>query len=221
MVTAVSAVSPQQRRVTAGFNVLRLLDRRTSTCADVADAFGEGSMLSNQLLKVARSPLCGVRSPDLTPARAVVLLGFVTVRKFVVLSLCRDLGSVKEGQEADQWKEALWVGIAAEEITRRIDESLASEALMAGMMGNMADEFGSQNLDVALDEEAEPLDPRLALYLEGAEAVAALMMEAQPALPTTAAIDEALQSVGLAALNDGRLPVDIRRGHDLYASFID
>jgi len=215
--TSQKILTPAEPGATVAFKVLRVLDRPNSTCAQVAEVLEQDKNLSRQILKMARSPLCGVRSPDLTPARSIVLLGFVTVRKLVVVSLCRELGSLGDG-DAGRWRNALWVGIAAEEITRRIDETIASDALMAGMMTAMSDELAEYDSGrPALPDSG--VDPkRMARFLAGAQAVAALIIAAQPGLPATIAVDEALEDVGLMPLDDGRLAVDIRRGFELYSS---
>ncbi len=199
------------------FKVLRVLDRPNSTCAQVGEVLAEDPSLSRQILKMARSPLCGVRSPDLTAARAIVLLGFVTVRKLVVVSLCRELSSLSEG-DGDGWRNALWVGIAAEEITRRIDETIASDALMAGMTASMSSQFAQLGSTAPATPDSGVDPKRMARFLAGAQAVASLIIAAQPGLPATADVDEALEGAGLMPLYDGRLAVDIRRGFELYSS---
>lgn len=206
-----------ERRITAALNVLRLLDRPISTTAEVARAVEQDKELGAQVLKMARSPLCGVRSPDLTVARALVLLGFLTIRKLVVVSLCREMGSV--AGDTDRWRRALWVGISAEEITKRIDESAASEALMVAMMRAISDDTASGEV-VAMNIKTEVAPERLDRFLLGAENVATAIASARPALPSTAEIDEALESAGLMPQYDGKLAVDIRRGYELYSSLL-
>ncbi len=218
-----ATTSRERQRIGVAFNVLRLLDRPDSTGADVAEALEKDETLGRQVLRMARSPLCGLRSPDLTVARAVVLLGFVTIRKLVVLSLCRDLGSIGSAAEpgdANRWRRALWVGIAAEEITRRYDERAASEALMAGVTSVMADAFASYGNPDGLDVTPAVDPERMQRFLGGAEGLARLIIEARPGLPPTTAVDDALEEAGLMPLYDGRLAVDIRRGYELYASLL-
>lgn len=209
-----------EHRLRVAFNVLRLLDRPTSTSVEVAAALEQDPTLSAQILKMARSPLCGVTSKDLTVGRALVLIGFVTVRKLVVVSLCRQLGSMSDENE-EQWRHGLWVGIAAEEIVRRIDETIASEALMQGMMRHSSDQLAAHGEGDVFANHQTAVDPaRMARFLAGAEAVADLIIAARPALPSTASVDEALQEAGLMPMGDGKLAVDIRRGFELYASLI-
>ena len=220
MATSLSAAPDRHRSVTAAFSALRLLDRATSTSQEVAEVLEQEPRLGKQMLKMARSPLFGVRAPDLTVSRAVVLLGFVTVRKLVVLSLCRDLGNLSNEAETDQWRRALWVGIAAEQIMRRIDEPAAAEALMAGMVSVMSDAFDGDLADEAVGR-ARAVDPkRMERFIDAAVRVADLVVAASPGLPPTAEVDEALEAAGLGSLSDGRLCVDIRRGFELYASLL-
>lgn len=219
MSTTTPAHATEELRITNAFNVLRLLDRPTSTSADVAEAMEKDAGLSKQILRMARSPLCGVRAPDLTVARAVVLLGFITVRKLVVVSLCRDLATLDEADE-DRWRRALWVGIAAEEITRRIDESLAAEALVQGMLPRLADSLhahGAGDINVT-DPTVDAA--RMARFVRGAEHVAEVIMAARPGLPSTADVDDALEAAGMMPMHDGKLAVDIRRGYDVYARLL-
>lgn len=221
MAIATNSATDSHRSVTAAFNALRLLDRKTATSSEVGEALEHDPRLGQQMLKMARSPLCGVRTPDLTVSRAVVLLGFVTVRKLVVLSLCRDLGALG-GSEADteRWQQALWVGISAEQIARRIDENAASEALMAGMVSVMADSFDDNVDSQAITGERNVEPERMARFLDAAVRVADLVVSTSPGLPQTADVDEALEAAGLRPLNDGRLALDIRRGYELYASLL-
>ncbi|MEM7285174.1 MAG: HDOD domain-containing protein [Actinomycetota bacterium] len=206
-------------RVTIGFRTLRLLDRRDSTSREVAEVIESDPRLGKQILKMARSPLCGIRSDDLTVERALVLLGFVTIRKLVVVSLCRDISEVA-AEDATDWRRALWTGIASEEFTRRIDETIASEALMAGMTRSMGGSFGDQELTPS-DSLNSGIDPaRLDRFVAVGEAIAEVFIARKPGLPSTADIDEAIETVGMPALRDSRLAVDIRRGYDLYASLL-
>ena len=215
-----TATATSNDRVTIGFRTLRLLDRPDSTSRDVAEVIDTDPRLGNQILKMARSPLCGIRSDDLTVERALVLLGFVTIRKLVVVSLCRDISEVA-AEEAADWRRALWNGIAAEEFTRRIDETIASEALMAGMTRSMGGSFGDQDLNAGEGLNAATIDPaRLDRFVAVGEAIAEVFIARQPGLPSTADVDEAIEAAGLPALGDSRLAVDIRRGYDLYASLL-
>lgn len=207
-----------EHRITVAFNVLRLLDRPTSTSGEVAEAIEADAHLTEQILKMARSPLCGVRADDLTVNRALVLLGFLTIRKLVVVSLCREMGNAAGG-DAERWAHALWVGISAEEITRRLDEAAASEALMVGMMRQISDSLDGDKAD-ALEFKGALEPARLDRFLAAAEQVAGVIVDAQPGLPSTAEIDEALERGGVPGMRDGKLGVDIRRGYELYASLL-
>ena len=144
----------------------------------------------------------------------------MTVRKLVVLTLCRELAAMGNNAEVHEWKRALWVGIAAEEITRRVDETMASEALMAGMMTHMQDAFEGHVPSESTTETSSADAKRMTRFVTAAEAVASLIIAAQPGLPSTAAIDESLEEAGLMPLYDGRLAVDIRRGFEVYASLM-
>lgn len=206
--------------ITASFNALRLLDRPSSTAAEVAEALESDATLSAQVLRMARSPLCGVRSPDLTVGRAVVLLGFVAVRKVAVLSICRELGSRPSSDDApDPWRRALWVGIAAEQVAHRLDPALASDALMQGMLGVFADEMAE--MADALPEVAAGDQAQLQRILRAADALADLITGELPGLPATAKVDDTLEHAGIYRLEDGRLAVDIRRGFELYTSLFN
>ena len=218
MASAVQTTLPDKQGPSLSFKLLRILDRPTSTSADVAEVLEAHPTLPKQILKMARSPLCGVRSPDLTVGRAIVLLGFVTVRKLVVLTLCRELGSIGDNAKLHEWKHALWVGITAEEIARRVDETLASEALMAGMMTYMHDAFEGHVETSTAPASADAA--KMERFVRAAESVASLIIQARPGLPSTTAIDESLEEAGLMPLYDGRLGVDIRRGFEVYASLM-
>ncbi len=205
--------------ITTAFRTLRLIDRRTSTSREVADAMAADPRLGRQVLKMARSPLCGIRTDDLTVERALVMLGFVTIRKLVVVSLCRDISEAASGDDTMDWRRALWVGISAEEFTKRIDESAASEALMVAMTREMDGSFEGQ--PSAMDGLTSGVDPsRIERFVGVGEAIAEMFIARQPGLPSTADLDQAIETAGMPALRDGRLAVDIRRGYDIYAGLL-
>lgn len=205
-----------ERQVSVALNVLRTLDQPSSTSAAVAEAAAADPQLGQQILRMARSPLCGVRAPDLTVARAIVLLGFLSVRKLVVVSLCRDMSGTDKSVAAE-WRKALWVGICAEEIAKRVDESLAPEALMVGMMRQIA---GSYSDEMAAAQTSDAEGERFDKLLLGAERLAEVIGRARPGLPSRREVDDTLESAGLRRLDDGKLAVDIRRGYELYAALL-
>ncbi len=219
MITTATSPAVDESRITVAFNVLRLLDRPTSTCVEVAEAMEQDPVLDRQVLKMARSPLCGIRSPDLTVSRALVMLGFITVRKLVVVSLCRVLGSLGEGNES-RWRRGLWVGIAAEEIALRLDETAASEALMAGMTSFISADLEDRGATELVATASNVSPARMQQFVQAAENVADCIIVARPGLPSTAEVDEALEAAGLMPQQDGKLALDIRRGYEVYASLL-
>jgi len=216
--TAARTTDSAEARIVAAFNALRIIDRPRSTASEVAEALESDPGLSAQLLRMARSPLFGVRSDELTVGRAVVLLGFLSVRKMAVLQLGRELTTSAAGAEdTERWKRALWRGISAEQIALRVSEDLAADALMSGILQSFSNDFEA----AGVSRESSIADPavqrRLETIVDAAEAIAAEILDALPGLPTTATIDDCLVTAGLGRA-DGRLAVDIRRAHDLYAS---
>ncbi len=206
-------------RIIAAFNALRVLDRPNATASEVADALESDPALSEQLLRMARSPLYGVRNDELTVGRAVVLLGFLSVRKMAVLHLCRMLGATTgDGDSIDRWKRALWRGIAAEQVALRLDDHLAADALMCGILRSFSDDVEAAGISTDTAQTDPATHERIQKFVDAGDAIAGKILNALPGLPTTAAIDDALLSAGLGRLEDGRLAVDIRRSHDLYAS---
>jgi HDOD domain len=219
-VSAATDTAGAQARIISAFNALRVIDRRNSTASDVAEALERDPALSAQLLRMARSPLFGVRSDDLAIGRAVVLLGFLSVRKMTVLHVCRLLSSSGGGdpETSDRWKRALWRGIAAEQLALRIDDTVAADSLMSGIMMS----FSADVEKAGLSAETPTTDPqqqrRIKSIVAVSETIAEKILHALPGLPSTSDIDDCLSSAGFGRLEDGRLAVDIRRNHDLYAS---
>ena len=91
---------------------------------------------------------------------------------------------------------------------------------MAGMTRSMGGSFSDPEVAVG-DGLNATIDPaRLDRFVAVGEAIAEVFITRQPGLPSTAEVDEAIESAGLPALRDSRLAVDIRRGYDLYASLL-
>ena len=97
--------------------ILRVLDAESTTAQEVADALADDPALCRRLLRLARSPMFGIVADDLTVQRAVVLVGFSTVRSLAVLSAAKGLTAQDNG--AERWAEALTTGIATEQLAHR------------------------------------------------------------------------------------------------------
>jgi hypothetical protein len=215
--TAQAEQKSSEARIVSGLNALRVIDRPRSTASDVAEALEVDPELSERLLRMARSPLYGVVDDELSVGRAVVLLGFLSVRKAVVVHFCRSLAAGGSA-DGDRWTQALWRAIAAEQLAVRLAPELAADAFMAGIMRSFSSDVTATGMSAAGPVDDPDVRARLDSLTEAGDALAELIIAALPALPTTTDIDRCLTSVGLGRLEDGRLAVDVRRGFDLYDS---
>ena len=66
-----------------------------------------------------------------------------------------------------------------------------------------------------------PSSPTLCRLVHAARAIARLMIEVSPGIPSSAELADVLETTTFPGLADRRLATDIRRGVDLYASLAD
>lgn len=213
--------------------VLRVLDAESTTAQEVADALSDDPVLSRRLLRLARSPMFGVMADDLTVQRAVVLVGFSTVRSLAVLSAAKGLTAHDDG--AERWVDALTTGIATEQLAARAGVD-PGDGLVAGMLNRLVDgadegvaKAMARSVPAAIVEAMRmdagsliaPTSPPLCRLVDAGKAVAALMIEVAPGIPSSTELAEVLETTTFPGLADRRLATDIRRGVDLYASLAD
>lgn len=213
--------------------VLRVLDAESTTAKEVADALSDDPLLCRRLLRLARSPMFGIVADDLTVQRAVVLVGFSTVRSLAVLSAAKGLTAHDDGGE--RWENALTTGIATEQLAARAGVD-PGDGLVAGMLNRLVDgaddnvaKAMARSVPAAIVEAMRlddtsviaPNSPPLCRLVDAGKAVAALMIEVAPGIPSSAELADVLETTTFPGLADRRLATDVRRGVDLYASLAD
>lgn len=223
-------VRVSESQLAAAVMVLRVLDAESTTAQEVADALSDDPVLCRRLLRLARSPMFGVMADDLTVQRAVVLVGFSTVRSLAVLSAAKGLTADDDG--AERWVDALTTGIATEQLAARagIDPG---DGLVAGMLNRLVDGADEdvakamarsvptaivEAMRVGADSVIAPTSPPLCRLVAAGKAIAALMIEVSPGIPSSTELAGVLETTTFPGLADRRLATDIRRGVDLYAS---
>lgn len=213
--------------------ILRVLDAESTTAQEVADALADDPVLCRRLLRLARSPMFGIVVDDLTVQRAVVLVGFSTVRSLAVLSAAKGLTAHDDG--AERWAEALTTGIATEQLAHRTGSD-PGDGLVAGMLNRLVegadDEVAEamarsvpaeivEAMHVGADDVITPTSPMLCRLVHAARTIARLMVEMSPGIPSSAELADVLETTTFPGIADRRLATDIRRGVDLYASLAD
>ncbi len=213
--------------------ILRALDAESTTAQEVADALSDDPVLCRRLLRLARSPMFGIVADDLTVQRAVVLVGFSTVRSLAVLSAAKGLTAHDDG--AARWLDALTTGIATEQLAERAGVD-PGDGLVAGMLNRLVDgaddgvvkamarSVPAQIVEAMRVDDSTPIDtssPTLCRLVDAGKAIARLMVEVAPGIPSSGELVDVLETTTFPGLADRRLATDIRRGVDLYASLAD
>lgn len=114
--------------------VLRMADDPHASTADLARLVETDPALSAQVMLLANSPYYGLSHHVGSAGRAVLLLGFTTVRALAVRSACTLLTST-DGHlfPPGFWPHAVATGVAAAAVARRL-AAPAHEAFSAGLL---------------------------------------------------------------------------------------
>ena len=216
------------KTLSATLLVLKALDSDLPAIEDVTAAMAEVPDLGERMVRLARSPVFGITAEDLTVRRAVVLVGYATVRSMTVLHAAEVLASGDFGPE--YWDLALLTGICTQQLAVRAGEK-ANDGLLAGMLNRWIVETGStidqvmtgslpepvieaiQVRDIAWIDENAPILCRL---VAAGRSVADLMADRSPGIPSFVALTDLLDTTPCQGLADPRLATDILRGVDMF-----
>lgn len=217
----------------AALMVLRALEAELPDIDDVIEAMDLVPEIGENLVRLARSPVVGITAEDLSVQRAIVLVGFSTVRSMTVVTAARELASGDFGPE--YWDRALLTGIATQQLAVRAGVK-ANDGLIAGMLNRWVVDTGSsvgermvkslpedvieavQVRDVAWIDASAPILCRL---VAAGRPVADLMADRLPGIPSTVALTDLLETTPCPGLADARLATDILRGIDMFQALHD
>lgn len=117
--------------------VTRLVEDPNSSAEDIATAISREPALAARILRLANSPLYGMRSEVDTVARAVTVLGTLQVRDLVLASsavhgfdgIPNELVSME-----DFWRHSLYTGLAARRLARQVLSGREESSFTAGLL---------------------------------------------------------------------------------------
>ena len=117
----------------SAMRVMRMVDDPQASVAELARLIETDPALSAQVLRLANSPYYGLSKTVASAGRAVVLLGFTTVRALAVSAACGLLTTKERAYPPGFWTHALASAVGAGAVARRAGVS-ASEAFSAGLL---------------------------------------------------------------------------------------
>jgi putative nucleotidyltransferase with HDIG domain len=156
----------------SAMRVLRMIDDPHASTADLARVVETDPALSAQVMRMANSPYYGLSHNVSSASRAVVLLGFTTVRALAVSGACSLLAG-RDGEELFPpgfWPHAVTSGVAAAAVARRAGVA-ANEAFSAGILHDIGAALLYRRDPVAYQRvlDAADFDPEALLALEQTE----------------------------------------------------
>jgi diguanylate cyclase (GGDEF)-like protein len=115
--------------------VLELCQNEDLNLNEIATVIGNDPALAAKLLRMANSPVSGLKRPARTVSHALALLGINTVRTLALsFSLASDLKKPGKGVQQGVWKRSILSAISAREIARVVESRLAEEAFLAALL---------------------------------------------------------------------------------------
>ena len=115
--------------------VLELCQKEDLNLNEIATVIGNDPALAAKLLRMANSPVSGLKRPARTVSHALALLGVNTVRTLALsFSLASDMKKPGIGVQQGVWKRAILSAISAREIARVVESRLAEEAFLAALL---------------------------------------------------------------------------------------
>jgi diguanylate cyclase (GGDEF)-like protein len=115
--------------------VLELCQKEELNLNEIATVIGNDPALAAKLLRMANSPVSGLKRPARTVSHALALLGVNTVRTLALsFSLASDLKKPGKGVQQGVWKRSILAAISAREIARVVESRLAEEAFLAALL---------------------------------------------------------------------------------------
>jgi diguanylate cyclase (GGDEF)-like protein len=115
--------------------VLELCEKEDLNLDGIASVIGNDPALAAKLLRMANSPVSGLKRPARTVSHALALLGVNTVRTLALsFSLAADMKKPGQGVQQGVWKRSILAAISAREIARVVESRLAEEAFLAALL---------------------------------------------------------------------------------------
>src|SRR6185503_11906908 len=115
--------------------VLELCQKEDLNLNEIATVIGNDPALAAKLLRMANSPVSGLKRPARTVSHALALLGVNTVRTLALsFSLAADMKKPGKGVQRGVWKRSILAAISAREIARVVESRLAEEAFLAALL---------------------------------------------------------------------------------------
>src|SRR5689334_10370297 len=115
--------------------VLELCQKEDLNLNEIATVIGNDPALAAKLLRMANSPVSGLKRPARTVSHALALLGVNTVRTLALsFSLASDMKKPGKGVQQGVWKRSILAAISAREIARIVESRLAEEAFLAALL---------------------------------------------------------------------------------------
>lgn len=115
--------------------VLELCQKDDLNLAEIANVIGNDPALAAKLLRMANSPVSGLKRPARTVSHALALLGVNTVRTLALsFSLAADMKKPGKGVQQGVWKRSILAAISAREVARVVESRLAEEAFLAALL---------------------------------------------------------------------------------------
>ncbi len=116
--------------------VLHLCQKEELNLAEIAKVLATDPALATKVMRMANSPIMGLRSPAKTVSHAISLLGVNAVRTLALsFSLAQDMKQ-REKKEKRQvyWKRSILSAIAAQEVAKAVGMPHPEEAFLAGLL---------------------------------------------------------------------------------------
>lgn len=156
----------------AAMRALRMVDDPQASTADLARLVETDPALSAQVMRLANSPYYGLSQNVSSAGRAVVLLGFTTVRALAVSGACRLLADGRRDElfPPGFWPHAVATGVATAAVARRTAVA-PSDAFTAGLLHDIGAALLFRRDPGAYQRvlDAADLDPDTLLALERTE----------------------------------------------------
>lgn len=121
-------------------SIMRLLGTQNANSADIVRLLQADPALAGRILSVANSVATGARRSIVALAEAVLVLGLPLVRQlalgFSLVSQYRD-GRCKEFDYVGFWTRSLMMGLAAQQIARKVKTAAPDEMLVCGLLSDV------------------------------------------------------------------------------------
>ncbi len=116
--------------------VMELVRNPDTTIKNLEEVISKDQALVAKVLRIANSTFYGLRGEVSELRRALVILGFNTIRSIVLTASTEAMYRTKSNnfKERILWEHSLAVGLAARTLSREVDFPAAEEAFAAGLL---------------------------------------------------------------------------------------